>query len=152
MISLPFRKLLANSQGNSTVELALVTPVLLTLALGGIDVAMGFTHKMQMQHYAQVGADYVVATIESSPSAATVRQEVQASSGLSLGKITVNEWAECDGVKNPIDIECPSAAAVQYNFMEIVVTDNYEPILAIPGFADFVVSTRNTGSATVRTM
>lgn len=151
MIARIARALARQDGGNATIELALVAPVLLTMALGVIDLAMGFSHKMQMQHYAQVGADYVVATLETNPQASDVKDEVANASGLDKGKISISEWVECDGVKNPNETQCAKIDALQYNFMQIDVSDTYQPMLDIPGLADYVGNTRNVGSVTVRT-
>ena len=145
------RKLQTDQQGTATIELAIATPVLLMFALGGIDLALGFVHKLEVQQYAQIGADYVMSEMETLPLAADVKLRVHEGSGVALNKITVSEWIECDGTK----IAAPTcvglhAGAEEMKFMKISVDQDYEPILDIKGYADFVDTFTATGSVTLQ--
>ena len=75
------RALLRAERGTSTIELALVLPVLGVLSLGAIDFAMAFGMKLQVQQYAQSGADFVVASGASVPTTDPVKTEVAPSAG-----------------------------------------------------------------------
>lgn len=144
-------KLGQDEQGTATIELAIATPVLLMLALGGVDLALGFVHKLEVQQYAQIGADYVMSEMETLPTAADVKLRVNEGSGVALNKITVDEWVECDGEK----ISAPKCVGKdkddeETKFMKISVDKDYEPILDVKGYADFVDQFTATGSVTLQ--
>ena len=141
----------ADQKGTATIELAIATPVLLMFALGGIDLALGYVHKLEVQQYAQIGADYVMSEMETLPVAADVKLRVHEGSGVPLSKITVSEWVECDGTKTmaPTCVGLLTGAE-QTKFMQISVDQDYEPILDIKGYADFVDKFTATGSVTLQ--
>ena len=143
---------LRDKRGNSAVELAMVMPLVLMMALGGIDFAMGFRHKIQMQQHAQTGAEYVMGTMESLPTGVDVRKAVSDASGLPMGSVTADSWVECDGVKQSVPApNCVNPAAVQTKYMTITVTEQWTPMLNIDGIADFATTQTHVGSVTLRT-
>ena len=144
------RALLRAQRGTSTIELALVLPVLGVLSLGAIDFAMAFGMKLQVQQYAQSGADFVVASGASVPTTDAVKAEVATVSGLAPTKITVTKFTECNQVKVVIFNLCPGASDTKISYMTIEVQDTYTPMLNIEGFADFVSTTTLKGRTTVR--
>lgn len=139
-----------DGRGNATLELAFAMPILLTMALAAVDATMGFLHRMKMQQYAQVGADYVYSKMEDVPLGAVVKAEVSIATGVAVNKITVTEWTECDGVKSVAPL-CVNPTAVETKFMKIAVKDSYTPILKIPGYANYVSSFDYSGNVTVQT-
>ena len=145
------RKLPSDTAGTATIELAIATPVLLTLALAGIDVALGFVHRLEVQQYAQIGADYVMSEMENVPLAAQVKLRVNEGSGIDVSKITVSEWIECDGEK----VNSPScvgllSGAEETKFMKIEVKKDYMPILNVKGYADYIKQHTATGRVTLQ--
>ena len=146
------QRIARDRKGTATIELAIATPVLLTMALAGIDVTLGFVHKLEVQQYAQIGADYLMSEMENVPTAAEVKLRVQEGSKVDVTKISVDEWTECDGVKTMAP-KCVGTllGATETKFMKISVDKDYNPILAIPGYADYVKKFTATGSVTVQT-
>lgn len=146
------RRFLANVAGNATVELAMVMPIVLMMALGGIDFALAYTHKVRVQQYAQLGAEYVMGSMEDVPSGIFVAQTISDATSLPLGSINVTEWIECDGTEQPIGVPlCVNPSAVETKYMQIDVEEDYTPILNIEGVADFMSTQTHTGSVTLRT-
>lgn len=144
-------RLRRNQRGTSTIELALVLPVLGMMTLGSIDFAMAFGVKMKLQQYAQSGGDYVVAGGESAPSSTDVQSEVATVSGLEAANITVTQFTECNAVKIATVGVCPGVSDFRVDYMQIDVLDTYEPILNIKGIADFLGGNKRlTGSVVVR--
>ncbi|WP_226700750.1 TadE/TadG family type IV pilus assembly protein [Qipengyuania gaetbuli] len=151
MISLIARTI-RSTAGNATIEIALVMPIVLMMALGGIDFAMGYRHKIEMQQTAQLGAEYVMGTMENVPTAVQVRQAIADATGMPMGNITVDKWIECDGARQAIGAPlCVTPGAVQTDFMTITVRDTYTPMLNIDGIADFASTQTHVGSVTLRT-
>ncbi|WP_369025202.1 TadE/TadG family type IV pilus assembly protein [Qipengyuania sp. RANM35] len=152
MISRIAKRLASETRGNATLELAFATPILLTMALASVDATMGFMHRMKMQQYAQVGADYIYAKMESVPLDPVIKAEMVLATGLPANKITVTSWIECDSSKaNQTLGICNKATAVVTKFVKIEVKDTYTPILNIPGYANYVKSFDYTGHVTVQT-
>ena len=149
MITRKSRKLRGDQQGTATIELAIATPVLLMFALGGIDLALGFVHKLEVQQYAQIGADYIMSEMETVPTDVEIKARVHEGSGVPLGDITVERWIECDGEKNSLPA-CINAGFDYTQYLSIEVDQDYEPILDIEGYADFVDTFTATGSVTLQ--
>lgn len=152
MISSIAKRLVRETRGNATLELAFATPILLTMALASVDATMGFLHRMKVQQYAQVGADYVFSKMESVPLDAVIKAEVALATGVPANKVSVTSWIECDSQKQNINVVgCVKLNAVVTKFVKIEVTDGYTPFLNIPGYANYVKSFDYTGSVTVQT-
>lgn len=149
MIMRKSREVRADQKGTATIELAIATPVLLMFALGGIDLALGYVHKLEVQQYAQIGADYVMSEMETVPTNVEIKTRVHEGSGVPLGDITVNRWIECDGKKNSLP-SCINAGFDYTQYLSIEVDQDYEPILDIKGYADFVDTFTATGSVTLQ--
>ncbi|MBX7515267.1 pilus assembly protein [Qipengyuania sp. GH38] len=147
-----FAKLVRSTRGNATIEVALVMPLVLAMALGGIDFAMGYRHKVEMQQTAQLGAEYVMGTLENVPPDPVVEAVVSDASGLPMGNIKVQTRIECDGVKQTIGAPfCVNPTAVETKFMTITVNEDWEPMLNIKGIADYATKQNHVGSVTIRT-
>lgn len=152
MIGKIAKRLASETRGNATLELAFATPILLTMALASVDATMGFMHRMKMQQYAQVGADYIYSKMEDVPLDPVIEAEMVLATGLPANKITVQSWIECDSQKQNVNVPiCTKAGAVMTKFVKIDVKDTYSPILSIPGYANYVKSFDYTGSVTVQT-
>lgn len=143
-------RLLRSERGNSVIELGLALPLLITLAMGGVDAVAGFGSKIELQQYAQSGADYVVAAGQEVPSTAEVKSEVVATSGLDASAVTVTSFTECNQIPLQAKGVCANASALRADYMTITVTDTYEPILKIDGMVDFIGTTTLKGSVTIR--
>ena len=144
------RAVLRGERGTSTLELALTLPVLGILSLAAIDFAMAFGMKLQVQQYAQSGADFVVASGAAVPSAADVKAEVVAVSKLDPANVTVTKFTECNQVKVVVFGVCPGLSDVKISYMQIEVQDTYTPMLDIEGIADFAKTSTFKGRTTVR--
>lgn len=148
---LDFLKALRDSRrGTATLEIAIILPTLVMLSLTAADFVRGFTNQIELQQYAQAGADFVVANGETLPSEADVKAEIVAVSGLTANAISVVKWTECNQNRQTSYGACPGNGDVKANYMEIRVTDTYQPILNIEGIADFVQPTQMTGTTVVR--
>ena len=145
-----FKTLITNRRGTATLEIAIILPTLVMLSLAAADFTRGFTNQLELQQYAQAGADFVVANGEILPTDTAVETEIVAVSGLTASAISVAKWTECNQNKQAAYGDCPGNADVRANYMEISVTDTYQPILNVKGIADFVQPTQMTGTAVVR--
>ena len=145
-------KLVRSTHGNATIEVALVMPLVLAMALGGIDFAMGYRHKIEMQQTAQLGAEYVMGTLEDVPADLVVAKAISDATGMPTGAIKVQTQIECDGNKQTIGAPfCVNPTAVETKYMTITVTEDWEPMLNIKGIADYATKQTHVGSVTIRT-
>jgi Flp pilus assembly protein TadG len=142
--------LLTDQSGAAAIEIAIITPVLVMMALGAVDFVRGFSNQLELQQHAQAGADFVIANGEDIPSDAEVESEIVALSGLEAEDVTVVKWTECNQAKQASYGGCPGNGDVQADYMQITVTHTFEPILDIEGMADFVGTTEMRGTAVVR--
>lgn len=144
-----FRKLATDGRGTATIELALATPLLLTMALAGVDATLGYVHRLEVQQFAQIGADYVMAKMEDVPTNVEIKARVNEGSGVALADITVDRWIECDGAKNSL-AACVNAGFDYTQYVSIEVKKEYEPILEITGYADFIKKHTAKGKVTLQ--
>ena len=150
LIAPRLRTMSRDERGTSVLELALVLPVISMLSLAAIDFAMAFGMKLQVQQYAQAGADFVVASGATPPTPEAVKAEVVAISGLNASEVTVTRFTECNAVKVALFGLCPGLLDVKTNYMQISTVDTYEPMLNIDGIADFMTTSQMTGRTIVR--
>ena len=149
MIAQRIRKLAADRRGTATIELAVATPLLLMMSLAGIDGALGYVHRLEVQQYAQIGADYVMSRMEEVPTNVQIIQRVNEGSGVDIGKIKVDRWIECDGARNSLQA-CINAGFAYKQYLSVEVSQDYEPVFSIEKYADFVKKHTSTGRVTLQ--
>ncbi len=149
MIAPHIRKLAADRRGTSTIELAVATPLLLMMSLAGIDGALGYVHRLQVQQYAQIGADYVMSRMEEVPTNVQIAARVNEGSGVDMGKIKVDRWIECSGAKNSLQA-CVSGGFTYQQYLSVEVSQDYDPVFSIKQYADFVKKHTSTGRVTLQ--
>lgn len=143
----PFR---SDQRGTAVLETAVILPVLLMIVLGFIDLTMGFTYHFKLQQYAQSGADMLVANFEDQLTDSEIKTEMASLTGLPQSAIEVTRIVECDHVAVNPDEGCASSGQVEINYITIVVTDTFEPILGNIGLTNYIGATRLRGKTTVR--
>lgn len=141
--------LLADESGTSVIELAIVTPVLLVMALGMIDGAMGFTAKLKLQQAAARSIELV--SVGGLASVSAVQAEAATASGQPAAHVTVDSWLECDGVRQPaIDGVCTGTQQIG-RFASVTITGSYVPMMSGAMHALGLPGTVNlTGKSSVR--
>ena len=139
-----------DTRGTSVVELAFALPVLCVLALAGVDFALAFSKKLEVQQYAQAGADFVVANGDTAPTPSAVRDEIVALSGLPADKITITQFTECNKVRVVTFGACPIGVPNQVDYMQIRVAKEFQPVVQVNGISDFMSTRDLTGSVVVR--
>ncbi|MDG5747534.1 TadE/TadG family type IV pilus assembly protein [Qipengyuania sp. XHP0207] len=149
MIAQTLRKLATNRRGTATIELAVATPLLLMMSLAGIDGALGYVHRLQVQQYAQIGADYVMSRMEEVPSNVEIKARVNEGSGVDMSKIKVDRWIECNGSKNSL-AACVNAGFSYTQYVSVEVSQDYDPVFSIEKYADFVKKHTSTGRVTLQ--
>jgi Flp pilus assembly protein TadG len=109
-----------SSRGQSLVELALVTPILLILLIGTADLARAFTAHIEIGNGAREGANFGSRTLEAAEDDASIRAAVLEETGEIFGTLpTVNSNVATD--------------IYGFSFVEVTVTYQFEPIITLPG-------------------
>lgn len=160
------RLCLRDCNGVAALELALIAPILLTIAGGLADFGLAFGDRTQLAHAVANGAAYAFATQETSGSigsvsASSVQAAVQASTALSSvavavagpepGCVQTNRTASpptstLNVVSAAYGTPCPNGNPVG-TYMVITATYTYRPLMP---FYSTLASQTITASATVR--
>ncbi len=100
-----FRRLAGNQDGTSVVELALVSPFLVLLLTGLIDLSQGISEQFSLKQAVNRGLELVQARPPRAHSeAATVdfsyiQEEAAAAAGVPLEQVIVDVWLQCGEVR-----------------------------------------------------
>lgn len=122
------RNLLRAEDGAVAIETALVTPVLLCMALGSFEASMMFARQVELQNAAAEASQLALAAAPTDEAArATVRAVIQTSTGLPEENVTVLERYRCGTDDEYVEDSgtCPSHYS---RFIRIEVTDTYTPL------------------------
>lgn len=117
----------ACERGAVAVETAIVTPVLLLMALGSFEGSMMFARQMDLQNAAAEASQLALAAAPTDEAArATVKAVIQTSTGLSADKVSVLERYRCD--TQDAYVEQSTDCTSHYSrFIRIQITDTYTP-------------------------
>jgi Flp pilus assembly protein TadG len=143
-----FPTLIRDRDGNVTIEMALLAPVLAMMLIGLVDISTAYSAKLKLEQVAQRSVEKVMQNSFKPADETTLETEAQSAAGTgSVANVTY--WLECDHVKmtgaSAYTTGCTSGQ--QYGrYMQIDITKPYTPLIAwtFPG-----VSNAN-GTMTVR--
>lgn len=140
--------------GVAAIEFAVVATMLMFMAIGTLDLGLGFYRKMQVQNAAQAGAQYAmlhtidgsnVAAIESAAVNATALTEVS----FPQAPTRFSGCAGPTGIATPdVNYQCPDGTSAA-TYLTVVTQSIYRPVLAFPALGIPDALTFNA-SATVR--
>ena len=144
------RRLLRDQRGVGAIETAIVVPVMTFMALGFVDLTLGFSEKLEMQQHAQTGAELIVANIQDLPSDDDIKSQLATASGLKASNFKVTRWSECGALKVVFKTKCADVSAVSAHFIKIEVEDVYKPVLGDIGPYGYIGDTTLKGDITIR--
>jgi Flp pilus assembly protein TadG len=115
-----------DERGASMVEFALFVPILAVMVMGITDVSMGYSRKLTYEQAAYRALERVaVGSVQSDYS--YLRPEAAAAAGVPVANVTVDNWLECDGVRQTsFDGVCPDTQMVS-RYVRIAITGTYTP-------------------------
>lgn len=122
-----------NKRGVSTVEFALVAPMLIAAMVGVADFGLAVNEKMRLVSAARAGAQ---AGFSNSGNQAAMQAAVLAASGLNASSVTVNSATIC-GCADGSTLVCTATCADGSNlrtYVTVTVTELYSLLLSYPGF------------------
>ena len=119
------RRLLRDEAGASLVELSLILPILVMLACGASDLALGYARKLALQQAAARTMEFAfVAGNNNSNLTTTLTAEAATAAGVPSNQVTVDLWLECAGVRQSTYTgSCTGSAPAR--FVSVTINDNY---------------------------
>jgi len=118
--------LLADRRGASVIELALIAPVLCIMLAGVIDLSMGLSSRLSLEQGAYRALERV-SVANSAVDFAYLRAEAAEAAGVPEGQVRVENWLECNRVRQGnYDSTCPSGQMTS-RYVEITINSTFSP-------------------------
>jgi len=153
------KRLFADPAGTSTIELAIIMPVMVLLTCLAGDVAMAFKAKIALQRGAERAAQLAAAGGYTNDTAKTqaaynnLAADAASAAGVSTNNVTVTPTLLCDATVQTASPEVPCADGQQMKrYVAISISGTYTPMFAklAPGSRWSSQGIAITGSASVR--
>ena len=147
------KKCLCNSNGTSTVELALVLPIGMFLMFGAIDSSMAFAEQLRVEGAAARAVEQITAFSRVKTDYTASRTEAAAAAKVSASDATVTYWLECNNVvTSPFTGSCPNNTDQIARFVKVGISGKFKPVVNYGGFLTTDVNgfVRVQGDASVR--
>lgn len=123
-----FRRLVACARGGSMIEFSMIAPLLGFLMLGLADFAMAFSKQIQLEQAASRAIELASAAGPGRASYAFVRDEAATAAGEPTGNVTLDNWLECDGVRQAdFGGTCPNSSQQIARYISIRITSQFTP-------------------------
>lgn len=130
------RRLIADVQGVGVMELALITPVLMLLFLGMVDLSMMATAKIDLEQAAQRTTDFALAKRPTRNDGSYLATEAASAAGVPKEQVTVELFLECNGIRQAsFDTPCPTGQ-VQARFASVEIRRNVERLFDWGAFSN----------------
>jgi Flp pilus assembly protein TadG len=134
------RRLLADEEGLSIVELALVAPILATMVIGVVDLSNGVSQKLVLQQVAQRLVERAMQGMQGDDSTQifqALQLEGAEAAGVPSSQVTIRFWLACNGVSQNTsqatmltDYEerrCPDDRQVYSRHLNVRITKTFTP-------------------------
>lgn len=119
-----FSRLLRDERGTSLIEMTFIIPVLVMLGCGATDLAMCYARQLALQQAAARTMEYAIALGVKTNMASTLQSEGATAAGVASSNVTVDNWLECDGVRQS-DYNGSCSGSSPARFTSITITDTY---------------------------
>jgi Flp pilus assembly protein TadG len=135
-MSRTINRLLKDLQGTSTLELALIFPIGMTLLLGAIDSSMGYAEKLRVEGAAARAVEQITAFSRVRTDYAASRAEAAAAANVDVADVTVTYWLECNNVvQSSFASSCPNNSDQIARFVKVAIRGKFAPVV---NFGDFL--------------
>jgi len=125
-----FRRLRADARGTSFVEMGMLAPFFAMIVLGTVDASRAVIDKMALQQAASRSMEMVSSGGLDSTAFANLRSEAAAAAGVSASQVTVDNWLECDRVRqDSFDGDCTGTQEIG-RYASVVIDKSYTPWFA----------------------
>lgn len=117
----------SDQRGTSVIEFALFAPIVALMVMGIVDFARGFSAKFTLESAVQRTLEKaVVGSIQADYQ--YLRNEAAQAAGVPVANVTVTNWLECNGVKNPSFTGiCTDEDAHVARYLQIRIQSNFRP-------------------------
>lgn len=133
MIGVLIRIVRHERRGSAAVEMALVTPILTLLLFAGIDLARGFSARLDLEQAASRAIEFALIRGPVNADYAYVQNEAMAASGQPAGNVLVTNWLECNAVRNAsFTASCPTGQQTA-RYVSVFISKTYVPIFGWMG-------------------
>lgn len=122
-----FKKIKSSKDGASTLELALIMPVLLIMIVGALDFGSAFARKMEIANAAKAGIQYALVRKPTQNGFAGIEAAIANNLGDSVNETTaysVARTCRCDGVAQACSTSC--TGGYQSAYITINISENYQ--------------------------
>jgi Flp pilus assembly protein TadG len=127
--------LLSDRWGTSTIELAIIFPVLAALTFIAADLAMAFKAKIRLQAAAERTAQLATSGGLNSAAYQNLAADAAAGAGVSSNAVTVTSSLLCDGTVQASMAEVCATGQQMKRYVTIGITGSYQPMFGklLPG-------------------
>lgn len=124
------KTLLRDERGTSVVELALMAPIMAGMLIGAVDLAFGYSAKLELEQAAQRGVERVMQQRSVETDYSDLKPEVATAAGVDQANVTIDQWLECNDVRQDAGtVACAAATDVYARYVEVSVQDTYTPYI-----------------------
>jgi Flp pilus assembly protein TadG len=127
------KALCRNERGASTIELALLMPVLATIVIAMSDLSRAYSTKLELEQAAYRAVERVQQYQSTEATFTLLKNEAVSAANdagftdVTASNVTVNWWLECDGVRQAsYDTTC-SGSAVFARWIQVDVQKTFRP-------------------------
>lgn len=136
------RRMIGNSAGTSTIELALILPVGMFLMLGAIDSSLAFAQHLRVEAAAARAVERITAYSAVRTDYTASQAEAAVAANVAVSDVTVTNWLECNNVvQASFNATCPNNTDQIARFVNVSVNGKFQPAVNYGGF----LTTDNNG-------
>ncbi len=126
----------ATQAGQALLEVALVTPLLLLLTLGIIEIGRYAYYSILVADAARAGAQYGAQNLATAADTAGIQTAAE-NDGQNLSELTVTSTPQCGCTGSAIGDTCPATACASPNhalvYVKVTVTGKFNSLFKYPG-------------------
>lgn len=129
-----FLFLAQDDRGTATIELAIVSPMLVALVVGLVDISTAFSNKLRLEQVAQRTIEKIQQAGFETSDETTLETEAETAAG-SGADADLTYWLECNGVKQTgagaYDNGCGNGQ-VMGRYVQVDIARTYTPLIVSP--------------------
>jgi hypothetical protein len=145
-----WRRMRAARDGTSTIEVAIVAPLVILLMLGVVDLAIGYSRKLALDQAAQRAIGMVRAVGATTADPTAVRSDAAAAAGVPVEQVSVDQWLECDAIRQDANtLMCPDGQQIA-RYMGVTIAGSYAPIFSALATGGQTIALQAQSSARVQ--
>ena len=129
------RTLAADETGTAVLELGLAIPVVFVMLLGMIDVARGFSMKLQLEQVAQRSIEKVMNGQADRGQLEAIKAEAASSADVATTAVTTSAWLECSSSGStptysyaPNDAGPCGTGKISRRYLRVTISKPFKPM------------------------